>query len=274
MVGVGEQPPHERCLRMERLALAYFSPTFGTKRLLACAAAGVSPGDDGGARIDLSLVSERQRPITLPRGYIALLGARTHGGRLPAVEPALFMNMRGNRTPAMLLVSYGGLGYGDTLAEMRGIARENGFVVVAAAAFPARHAASGAAASGRPDERDCQNAVLFGRRVREKLADGNPREPYIPGECAPREAGARAYPAPTADSACTRCDACWHVCPVEAIPPHAPHTTREEKCCACMACVMRCPVGARAVRGDAFAARTAALAKTLAGKTPEPDFFL
>lgn len=66
----------------------------------------------------------------------------------------------------MAVVVYGNRDYEDALLELHDILSENGFVVVAAGAFVARHSIFPDVAAGRPDRDDLDRMAEFAERVR------------------------------------------------------------------------------------------------------------
>ena len=80
--------------------------------------------------------------------------------------------VKGDGTPAVLVVVYGNREFEDALIELRDLMVEQGFRPVAGAAFIGEHSFSNDAtpiALGRPDAEDLVKARAFGEEVRTTL---------------------------------------------------------------------------------------------------------
>ena len=73
-------------------------------------------------------------------------------------------------------------GYDNSLAELVNILTENGFRVIAGAAFPCRHAFTDKVGTGRPDREDEETAKKFADKIHEKIEAGHITCPEIPGD--------------------------------------------------------------------------------------------
>ena len=194
-------------------------------------------------------------------------------GRLPQVCPAMLAGFKGANTPAVALVVYGNREYEDALLELCDILSVNGFKVVGAGAFIARHSIVPQAAAGRPDDADKQKIATFAAHCADKLAAGgaaldlaqiNGDRPY------------RAIPPiplkPSGDDACNACGICSEICPTQAIDPATPRETDAELCISCTACIYNCPQGARVFRGPGYEQGAAAFLANFSARR-EPEVF-
>jgi ferredoxin len=240
-------------MNLTSATLIYFSPTRTTRTILEEIAQGMA-----GVRVD-------HRDLTPPAAHtdrwvgaqqtLALIGAPVYAGRLPLVAAERFRRLRGQQTPAALVVVYGNRAYEDALLELRDLAVEAGFRPVAAGAFIGEHSFSRAAtpiAAGRPDPEDVKQARAFGERIQQKLrrvpaGEGRPRL-LVPGHNPYREQWALSHISPVRDEArCVMCGACATVCPMGAVTIGETVTTDASRCIVCCACVKTCPEGAREV---------------------------
>lgn len=66
----------------------------------------------------------------------------------------LLAHLKGHGNPAIAVAVYGNRDYDDALVELQDLLEENGFCVIAGAAFVAQHSIFTKVAAGRPDEDD------------------------------------------------------------------------------------------------------------------------
>ncbi|MFR3290706.1 MAG: hypothetical protein ACLTSG_10865 [Lachnospiraceae bacterium] len=107
--------------------------------------------------------------------------------------------MRAEGTPAAIVAVYGNRAYEDALLELRGLAEERGFKVMAAAAFIARHSIAPEFGAGRPDAADFLKMDEFVRRIRESWTMPPPR-----AACPRPSSPAISYSENTTACRCTR----------------------------------------------------------------------
>jgi ferredoxin len=239
-------------MEIESAKLVYFSPTRTTQQVLEGIVRGLEV--EQVAHLDLTLPQAGTRPLDEMHAEMALLGAPVYGGRIPLQAERRLLRLKGNRTPAVVVVVYGNRAYEDALLELRDLAVEAGFVPVAGAAFIGEHSFSTDArpvAHGRPDGSDLRQAAAFGRMIRARMR-GLPRLDempllHVPGHAPPKERGNPWGISPaTREALCTYCGTCVAVCPTAAIAADA-ITTDTAACILCCACVKNCPTGARAL---------------------------
>ena len=180
-------------------------------------------------------------------------------------------SVRGNNTPAVIVVVYGNRAYEKSLMELDYWAIQQGFKVIAGATFIGEHSYSTEkypVAAGRPDERDLTLAADFGKQISDKIASAaepeklyavdvrkirRPRQPFFPlfrflrKVIALRKSGVPLPRTPWVEdeSLCTHCGACAKMCPVSAIIKGDELNTDAERCIKCCACVKGCPQKAR-----------------------------
>lgn len=113
-------------------SMIYFSPTGTTEQVVRYMGQALSLTD----AIDLSGdVTERR----FEREDLCVVGVPSFGGRVPAIAAQRLEKIRGNQTPALLVVTYGGRAYEDTLIELKDILESHNFVCIGAAAVVAAH---------------------------------------------------------------------------------------------------------------------------------------
>lgn len=232
------------------LKLAYFSPTGTTKRVLEAIAEGI--GIEPVEHLSMTSVDWATKP-----GYftdeLVVIGTPVYVGRLPEDAVKRFKHFRARDTRAVLVVVYGNRDYEDALLELIDLAKELGFVPIAAAAFIGEHSFSTRdvpIAAGRPDQEDLEKAVSFGLTIKQRLSGFGPSDAgvslKVPGnfpykDRMPSAEGA----ARTLADICTACGTCAEVCPKGAIKVNGTVETDSNLCIKCCACVKECPTKAR-----------------------------
>ena len=221
----------------------FFSPTGGTERVVRYAAKEF-PGEG----IDLSREISQ---VFMTGEDFAIVAVPSFGGRVPGIAAKRLENLRGQRTPALLLVTYGARAYEDTLRELKDILNQQGFVCVGAAAMVTPHSIVPAIGADRPNAEDWEKLDAFLLTVKNRL-EGEGEEIQVPGNFPYKEY--RVLPMEIQTGAdCVSCGLCAEKCPVQAIPRENPGGTDLEKCISCMRCVHICPQKARGVNPERLA---------------------
>lgn len=154
-------------------SMIYFSPTGTTEQVVRYMGQALSLTD----AIDLSGdVTERR----FEREDLCVVGVPSFGGRVPAIAAQRLEKIRGNQTPALLVVTYGGRAYEDTLIELKDILESHNFVCIGAAAVVAAHSIAPRIAAGRPNKRDFAGLDNFLRDMQQRLC-GAPQSVFVPG---------------------------------------------------------------------------------------------
>ena len=239
-------------MEVKKVRLIYFSATGTTKKVLESMAKGMAAADV--EHIDLTLPEGAWQAIPAFSDELVIIGAPVYGGRLPAEAIKRFKRLRASQTLAGLVVVYGNRAFEDALLELKNLAVELGFIPVAGGAFIGEHSFATEdlpIANGRPDNRDLQEAMYFGAKIKDKVRAALSAEALgdldIPGKF-PYEAGgavAMAVSPVTNESVCTVCGTCAGVCPTAAISINGSVATNIELCIRCCACIKNCPTGAR-----------------------------
>lgn len=221
----------------------FFSPTGGTERVVRYAAKEF-PGEG----IDLSREISQ---VFMTGEDFAIVAVPSFGGRVPQIAAKGLESLRGQKTPALLLVTYGARAYEDTLRELKDILNRQGFVCVGAAALITPHSIVPAIGADRPNAEDWEKLDAFLLTVKNQL-EGEGEEIQVPGNFPYKEY--RVLPMEIQTGAdCVSCGLCAEKCPVHAIPRENPGTTDLEKCISCMRCVHICPQKARGVNPERLA---------------------
>ncbi len=238
-------------MNISSVKLIYFSPTQTTRKVIEGIAQGIQTFTV--EHIDFTPPDARLRKLPELRDELAIIGSPVYGGRLPAEAICRLRRLKGNDTPAVIVVVYGNRAFEDALLELRDLVLEEGFKPIAAAAFIGEHSYSNNVtpiAVGRPDESDLRKADAFGRMVHEKVRNMpkvEGRSPlHVPGNFPYKELRILSDISPiTQEALCVKCETCVFVCPTGAITVKDAVVTDRSVCLRCCACVKTCSAGAR-----------------------------
>ena len=168
----------------------------------------------------------------------------------------IFNCLQGNETPFIKIVTFGNAYYGVALTEMKNRAESRNFKVCALGAFATHHTMT-EEVKGRPDEKDFEIVLDFGRKAYEKILSGdlnlheNPKTNWLSSEeankiIAIRETNKEPYNFPKEWRGkkifddCIKCKTCVKNCPVDAIDIEN-KIFDLDKCIGCYGCINRCP---------------------------------
>ena len=190
-----------------------------------------------------------------------------YGGGVAPVALKRLDAIRGNNTPAVVVVVYGNRNFERAAVQMSDFLAERGFITIAVAAFVGEHSYSTEQypiAVGRPAEGDINDAKHFGQLVKEKLATGIESVDVSALQCPDSgEENVKAfvefvkgYQAEQAknpikllpitdEDRCVMCGVCVDVCPMEAIDRENVSVVDSALCIKCCACVKECPKEAK-----------------------------
>ena len=192
-----------------------------------------------------------------------------YGGGVAPVALKRLDAIRGNNTPAVVVVVYGNRNFERAAVQMSDFLAERGFVTIAVAAFVGEHSYSteqSPIAVGRPMVEDINDANCFGELVKQKLTKGLESVDVATLQCPDSgEENVKAfvefvkgYQAEQAknpvkllpitdENRCVMCGVCVDVCPMEAIDREDVSVVDPTLCIKCCACVKECPKEAKSL---------------------------
>ena len=192
-----------------------------------------------------------------------------YGGGVAPVALKRLDAIRGNNTPAVVVVVYGNRNFERAAVQMSDFLAERGFVTIAVAAFVGEHSYStelSPIAVGRPMVEDINDANRFGELVKQKLTKGLESVDVSTLQCPDSgEENVKAfvefvkgYQAEQAknpvkllpitdENRCVMCGVCVDVCPMEAIDREDVSVVDPTLCIKCCACVKECPKEAKSL---------------------------
>lgn len=255
-------------MAIEKITTFCFSPTGTSRKNLLAVLSGLKEMEC--QHVDVTYDTPSQMK-TLKGEDLAIFSVPVYGGHVPPVALQRLDKVRGEVTPAILLVTYGNRDYEKALNQLEDFVRERGFIPVAAASMIGEHSYSNAQnpiAVGRPDAADLASVQEFGAKLWEEKLSGCidfPREistRQMPKVKTPwlnmlrfvwfvlgyqrqqKKNPVKIYPFAPADQ-CTHCGNCVGLCPTQAIAVGKEEVTDPARCIRCCACVKGCPSGVR-----------------------------
>lgn len=264
---------------MESLNLIYYSPTGTTQTVVR----------EIGHGLGLSPIAEYNISSTkTDSGYeisnrgLTVIGMPTYSGRLPIDAIERLKKFHANNAPAVIVAVYGNRAFEDALLELKEIASNCGFNVIAAAAFIGEHSYSTVdkpLAQGRPDKLDLIQCADFARRVHSKMMGLKDKKEFldlvVPGNFPYKERKQldEAISPETDFAKCTKCGICVDVCPTNAIKINDEVITNKSLCTWCCACIKSCPEDARFFDNPIINATKERL-YSICTERKEPELFL
>ncbi len=235
-----------------------FSPTGGTQRV-----ADIITESWGNPVRKIELTDAGLQTTQLAKEDVAVIAVPSYGGRIPALAAQRLTEVHGNQAQCVVVCVYGNRAYEDTLIELKDLAEQCGFRVIAAISAVAEHSIIHEYAAGRPDGQDQEELQNFAEKILEKLnrsdIDGA-SVPEVPGNRPYKKAGGAGL-VPKADRNCNGCGLCAENCPAQAINRENLKAADSKKCISCMRCVVRCPQSARKVNGTMVSVAALAIKK-------------
>lgn len=239
----------------------YFSPTGGTEKVAQMIADEVK-----GNAVDITIFNY---DMSFGDDDLVFFCVPVYGGRIPAPMYRRMEDIRGSKTPAVMVAVYGNRAVDDALMEMSDVATKSGFWTVGGCEMIVPHSLATNYGADRPDASDRVKLRAFLDKL---LAKEHFTTVAMPGSHDYRKFSSLPI-YPTSGKNCNGCGTCAQECPTGAINPAKPQKPDTSKCITCMRCVYMCPFEARKAPAAGMLAVRAALAKKCAGRK-EPAFYL
>ena len=234
-------------MKINELKLVYFSPTGTTRKVVMELVKNI---DLKSVSFDLSIHKDKKPALNFTNDEFAVFAAPVYSGRIPATYLEYFENLKGNNTPAAIVVTYGCREYEDALLELKNEVEKRGFKVTCAGAFPTEHSLARSIGSRRPNKDDIKVINEFGVKINRLLKQEENFDNvnvHVPGNDPYRKPGSPSLLPKVNPDLCTECGSCSKVCPTGAISPEKPKKLDKKKCIGCLKCVRSCPQKARYV---------------------------
>lgn len=232
----------------------YFSPSGSTEKVVKKIASAIKNVDV--KFYNLLPSATRKQNYNFGKNDLVIYGSLSAGMLFTKAEE-IFNCLQGNETPFIGIVTFGNAYYGVALTEMKNRAESKNFKVCALGAFATHHTMTEEVGKNRPDEKDFEIMLDFGRKAYEKILSGdlnlheNPKTNWSFSEeankiIAFREKNKEPYNFPKEwrgkkiSDDCIKCKTCVKNCPVDAIDIEN-KIFDLEKCIGCYGCINRCP---------------------------------
>lgn len=234
-------------MELKSVSMAFFSPGETTKKV--CKTISKAFKDYPVKTIDLTDADAREKKYKFGENDVLIIGAPAYAGRIPRPEREALKKFTGKNTPVILAATYGNKALDDTLIELKNIMCEQGFVPIAAGAFPCQHSFLPELAAGRPDKEDKAKIKEFAAKIREKLDEyevSDFEEIDVPGSFPYTKPADKVMPFNVeTNSGCVYCMICANACPMKAIDMSNPFTINNDICERCGKCISVCPASAK-----------------------------
>lgn len=233
-------------MKIKKIRLISFSPTRTSKRVIDAIASGI--GNIPADTVDLTY-PDAVSALQIGADELAVIGVPVYAGRVAPLAAKRLAAIKGNNSPAVIVVIYGNREFEDALFELKDIAENAALIPLAAGAFIGEHSFSGPATpvgAGRPDAVDLAVANAFGVKISEKIAGiedvATGPEVRVPGNH-PYKDGVGPMPVTpkVIEAKCTQCGICLSTCPTGAIALNSQIAIDKELCIFCCACIKNCP---------------------------------
>ena len=200
----------------------------------------------------------KKETVNMNEDDLIILGSPVYGGFLYKAFRNTIKSIDFKGKPVAITLLYGNASVLFAKREIISLVKENNGKVVGYGAFVGEHSFStikNPVALNRPNRRDTNMAILFGKALRNKLnkkdiAQDNQYTSLFDkaisqiADKKPTHTGKRFFTVPqTKQERCNQCGICIKKCPKACIDSNL--QTNKDECIVCMACVKGCPYNAR-----------------------------
>ncbi|PAB58333.1 4Fe-4S binding protein [Anaeromicrobium sediminis] len=272
-----------------KVHLIYFSPGGTTKRTVHNIAQGM--GNVEVIEHDMLVQENRRKKYNFKTDDLVILGMMT-ATKLFGVPEEIFNSIQGHNTPIVGVVLYGNGYYGKSLICMKKEVESRGFKMVAAGAFIGQSSFAPKIAKGRPDAKDREIQLQFGKDIYEKVVVNKdfsfksklkinwPKDDTLTfvkcaiGSALPGYTVKLPYAwnQLSLNDNCIQCKKCEKHCPVNAIDIFTKSFDRK-KCLGCAGCISICPKKAISLANPSLVNMMKKLETTRAERKEPKTFF-
>ena len=256
-------------MTVQKVSGIYFSPTGITKSVVKSM---LAEFDIQQEEIDLTPYENRDNAYSFDENEVVIIGVPVYGGRVPITAEHRIKLLRGNKTPAVLVATYGNIHYSNAMFELQSIVAPIGFVTIGAAVVVSEHNVVSGIGAGRPNEQDLSAVSAFIEQIKTKMSQSRQYESiFLNGEM-PKTPRIDPPIWPHGNKRCNNCGICDKLCPVQAIDD--PRKKAGEACIHCMRCIKYCPQKARTYGRPVKIGAKILLSFNSRGEEKQPEFFL
>ena len=255
---------------MKNLYNVFFSPTDSTRDVLDFISINMQMIAED---VDLTAYQSKDLKMNFTENDIVLVGVPSYAGRVPQVFAERFAeNIKGNKTLAILIVTFGNRAYEDTLIELKDLVENNGFKVIGAASVVTQHSIVPQFGAGRPDEQDKKELTDFAVQMKTKIDTEKYNDITVKGNRPYKQAMAATMTPLFDKDKCIGCGTCVIACPTNAIDSNS-FECEKTKCISCLCCIKVCPMNCRYLSKQLLAKLTEQLAP-LCTSRKDNEFFI
>ena len=206
---------------------------------------------------NITLVENRKDELSFDENDIVIVGVPTYAGRFPKLLQPYTEKIKGNKSLAVFVATYGNRDYEDSLLELKNIFEDNGFKTLAASTFVTEQSSTSKLATKRQNAKDLSIAYDFGKKIKVKLDNLNDLSELkvinVPGNFPYVVKNIPMVPmAPETNDTCVNCGICAKHCPTSAIDFNNYKNIDVNKCIKCCSCIKRCPFNSKIIEHIAF----------------------
>ncbi len=223
----------------------YFSPTGGTLRASKLLVKELALPN---TMYDLSSPIEE---VQIAQEDLALFVLPSFAGRCPQLALEHLQRVKGNKTKAIIVTTFGNRAFDDTLLELKDTVESLDFIPVAALALVTQHSIFPMFGTGRPDKHDELWLKIAAGQIRAKL-ETDKQDLKVPGKRPYKTLTPNPLKPIVDQEKCTKCGLCASTCPTLAIDRPNPNTTNWAICISCMRCLAICPTKARYLDSERY----------------------